>query len=761
MKSKLKLTAIFLSVLLIISICSVNIISAATTATITYSFSGKNSADRGYAQGTITLTAPSGTYWLYWADDNQALDGYSEIAKLTVPTNATHTMPAQTAIPVEATKLIAIQSSSEPNNKNVSNAAAEYFIPAEKRLLETVATKKYSFGSYSDFHMEKSKSQYKNCEAHLKSAFDTAHSRGVDFIIGSGDYTNNDSNGSVQEDEWRMYQKILAQSDYSNPVYEAIGNHELWKNVTEGTKSFIKATGLEGSNNKSVDAYFEKTLGGDHFIFMSLEGGFYPDREEEFSDAQLDWLEDLLKKYSGDGKNIYIIEHSLFYGYGAGDRTDDTPYYDIPLSDGQASTRRFKKILKTYKDTIFISGHTHIAFKEQLNYSDNNDTSAQMIHNSSVGGNRTIVNGGLNRDYALGRTEGYIVDVYDSGIIFNGANLYYNEYDPNCCYLVRTSQQAYEKMTSTEPTEPEPEVSSYRLMGGFNNWKETNPFYMEPDSSIVTATIKLSAGTYEFKIKNGSTWYGNSGKIADTTTTNSNGGWEMSTSAGNCTLSATGGYYTFNFNTSNKKLIVLHSTTDPNATEPAETTSPTTAPITEPATTAEPTTAEPTTAEPTTAEPTTVEPTTAEITTEEPTTAEPTTAPIPQYISGDVDGSGGVSIKDATLIQKSLLNMVFLNDAQMLAADVNGDNQVNILDVSAIQKYVAGLIVSFTPNNDKALYSVGATANQVKSNLDKYYRFSSYDCYQALKKAYLNNADENTLTVLNNELLSVVDDSYI
>ena len=88
MKVKIKFkksVAVFLSVMLLLgAIVSSFAVDAATTGQITYNFSGFGADKAGYAEGTITLSAPAGTYWLYWADNTKALDGYSEIAKLTI-----------------------------------------------------------------------------------------------------------------------------------------------------------------------------------------------------------------------------------------------------------------------------------------------------------------------------------------------------------------------------------------------------------------------------------------------------------------------------------------------------------------------------------------------------------------------------------------------------------------------------------------------------------------------------------------------------
>lgn len=874
-------------VMTVVLVCTAMGSISAAAASISYSFTYDTA---GYAQGTITLTAPAGTYWLYWADETKALDGYYPIATLTLSSDGSksHTMYAQTAIPADATRVIAIKSNAEPGTRLVNIASASYTVPVSKRLGRTSAQRQYRFMSYSDVHFDALYRTYKYDETHWSHALQAAADRDVDFMVGSGDYINNNIDyPEPWADEWARYQKILAESDYCNPIYEAIGNHELWHDVTQGTKDFIKATGLGDSVSSASNAYFEKDINGDHFIFMSMEGGFNPTEASEFSDAQLNWLENLLRQYSGDGKNIFIIEHSLFDGYGAGDRINPKPFYDIPLSDNYASTGRLKTILQTYKDSIFITGHTHIAFREQYNYSDNNGTSAQMIHNSSVGGVRKVVNGALDRNYLEDEAEGYIVDVFDNAILFNGANLYYNRIDPNWCYILRTSQQvkdgAAQTPTSAQTTTVQPATqfqgtaTSYYLRGSFNSWGTSNPLYTTADGDVISTTLNLSAGTYTFKINNGSTWYGNGGTIEDTTKKTSNGGWVMGTSDGDCTLKATGGAYTFNFTLSTHKLNLLYASASTNAKSVGEvgasktyylfgyingadygcesdyqtmciykfTNGSLTATFTKdsyvavkeennanwymtdgwrgnvtsvqlinttklgsdanklfvPAGQVRFTLAENAdgslnlsyvTVVPTTAAPTTVKPSTAP-----PTTAAPTTAPV-TYSLGDVNGDGYIDVCDATAIQRHLAGYELLSDAQLQAARVSGNAQLTIADVTELQKYVASLTTQFpaetaqpttaapttvapttaapttvAPTTQGAdVAQVNALMSSVSTTLSKYYRYSSYDCYQALKKEYradralvdagsASQVNTTKLTGLHNALLGVVDASNV
>lgn len=56
---------------------------------------------------------------------------------------------------------------------------------------------------------------------------------------------------------------------------------------------------------------------------------------------------------------------------------------------------------------------------------------------------------------------------------------------------------------------------------------------------------------------------------------------------------------------------------------------------------------------------------------------------------GDVNLDGYVDIRDATMIQKHLVQLVTLSDAQLIAADTNGDGEVNISDATHLRMYLA------------------------------------------------------------------------
>lgn len=654
-----KTLSLILCFLMAASLVTVGLVSVSAADSISYSFS---KTEKGFAEGTITLSAADGTYYLYWADSEKALEGMDTLGKVTVSSGkGTLTMPKQTAIPADAEKLIAIKSASEPAslaNCTASKASAVYSIPASKQLPYKSRDAFYTFGSISDVQLANDsygEGRYPYDETHLAAAFETLAKRDVDFTVSSGDTVNDQNGNQTYAAEYKRYQKILADSSYVMPIYEAIGNHDVatvWKGSSKTNfDAFIKGTGLDSDINtiNSGKGYFEITEPntGDHFIFMAMEGAFYTNQNTQFSSAQLDWLEGLLKKYSGDGKNIFIMEHANIAGWGSGDKLTSPYYYDLGLNKSSSDVSRFIKLMETYKECVIITGHTHLELSAQYNYSDNNGTSSVMMHNSAVGGVRRLINGSVNRSPVLGLSEGYIVEVYKDSILFNGINLYSNEIMPLCSYII-----PFDTTLADTPTEPT----------------------TVPEATTAAPTTVKTEPT----------------EVTTAPTTTKTGPTEVTT---------------------------VPTTTK---TEPTEvTTQPFSTSVTEP-----------------------------EI-----------------YLYGDADLNGEVNLKDASIVQKHIAKSITLKGKAFTQANVTGDTEVNIRDATAIQKKVADIIDKF-PIEKKSPAQVGAAGGEsltdilsnIKQALEKYYEYSSFDQYQALKKALRdNNNTYEELEAMLNGLYDVIE----
>ena len=70
----------------------------------------------------------------------------------------------------------------------------------------------------------------------------------------------------------------------------------------------------------------------------------------------------------------------------------------------------------------------------------------------------------------------------------------------------------------------------------------------------------------------------------------------------------------------------------------------------------------------------------------------------PQYIYGDVNLDGEVSVTDATVIQKLIIGLDVAEEQKELIntlSDVNNDGVVSILDATCIQKYLVGYSATY------------------------------------------------------------------
>lgn len=85
------------------------------------------------------------------------------------------------------------------------------------------------------------------------------------------------------------------------------------------------------------------------------------------------------------------------------------------------------------------------------------------------------------------------------------------------------------------------------------------------------------------------------------------------------------------------------------------------------------------------------EPTTKPVPPTQPTTAQPATEPSGNAVYGEVNGDGDITVVDATLVQKHVVQLETLSADKQILADVNGDNTISVVDATLIQKYIVQL----------------------------------------------------------------------
>ena len=108
-----------------------------------------------------------------------------------------------------------------------------------------------------------------------------------------------------------------------------------------------------------------------------------------------------------------------------------------------------------------------------------------------------------------------------------------------------------------------------------------------------------------------------------------------------------------------------------------------------------------------------------------------------EYILGDADLNGEISITDVTLIQKYIADTIQFESSQLKVADVTEDKNISIDDATDIQKYLAGLSSKLGDYFKNQLPSniSSEIANKIKDNE----RFGIDDGYYYVRISLLND----------------------
>ena len=425
----------------------------------TYTFTGPMASVPCYAQGEITIrpgsgSASSGYYLLYYADDKGVLAGYDELASVKITGKpVTYTVKSGLMLPVGATRIAIFDSAVRflDNAPSIANAAAVVEIPADKRNTG-LGTPQLSFGAVSDVHM--------NYEAHDRGAYqkwanalEFFAESGMEYIIVSGDMTGDDSGGEDLEADYQKYVEIINASSFPiENIYESLGNHgntpsklELFNKYTSGPGEVHP---YEGSPYFSVLLEGKDGAPGNLFLFMrqELSAPGQSASRDNFSQAQIDWLEGMLKQYGKTDTHIFIVEHSPFLEIGPGDKFPRGYTAMLSFKASFTQNMRFKKLLETYRNVVVMSGHTHLSLYDNYNYSNEDGTFANMVHVGSTsqpcayGAGSSFVRSsdgryGVTPDYG---SEGYLVRVYEDCIVYTGYNLSTGKIIPAGCLIIPT-----------------------------------------------------------------------------------------------------------------------------------------------------------------------------------------------------------------------------------------------------------------------------------------------------------------------------------
>lgn len=525
-----RLVSLCLSVGMLMTSCLIGQLSITVSAEeirgengfVSYTFTGDDAEKEGYAEGTVILSGGTKNYYvLYWANDDGVLEGCYPISSVSKNVGK-YSFKRKIAIPAGATKLAVF---SDADGKVADTALANALDIVEIPDKKQIKQKEYfSFASISDVHVNDT--NYGGPEK-LTAGLNWFDELGLDKVIVSGDVSLN-----ATTEEMTTYTDSVLKSNFDiMDIYEARGNHESQNNdnflyYTSGGIGDWTADNEVRPFDDSPYFYvlFEGSEGefDNLFIFMALEITSTDNtaKQDPFSAEQLDWVEDVIKQYAGTDTNIFLVEHAPFYNWGSGDIYNGKYPQNIQIKNKYPQAIRFRELLSEYKELITMSGHTHVKFEDDVNFSDENGTAARMMHNSSLCAVRGYYNGSLDysndgsttKEYG---SQAYAVRVYSDYIIYEAANVSEKMFYPEFFYILESYSEKRSGVADIEITSL-PKKTSYEV----GEWivpegLEVTAIYENGTSKVVDGWLLEPQGVLTVRDDKITVRYGNITKAVD------------------------------------------------------------------------------------------------------------------------------------------------------------------------------------------------------------------------------------------------------
>lgn len=317
-----------------------------------------------------------------------------------------------------------------------------------------LGNKLYSFGLISDVHLS-----YDTAEDDFKKALQFYNNEGVDFIVHCGDVT---ANGI--ETEFGTWKTLRDTYSPNTPVYTILGNHDSW--------SWLNGkTGLSEEQIKTYtgqDLYYTVEKGNDLFVFI---GCHRYTSEILFTTEELQWLYETLEQ--NRNKRIFLIHHV---------RPDDAcgNAYGIYATDiwNGTESKIMESLFRHYKNITMFHGHSHLTLALQTkdnkaNY--DNVFGINSIHVPSLTVPRVgDASGASSRKEVYAKSEGYIVDVYNNGILLKGRDFVAEKYFSIATYYIPTTLQTIDAFSYSDSTETLDTSTTYNITNSLSSVTNSN-----------------------------------------------------------------------------------------------------------------------------------------------------------------------------------------------------------------------------------------------------------------------------------------------
>jgi predicted phosphodiesterase len=356
---------------------------------------------------TLDDSLPADVYTLRYENEHGVVANCHDICTLENNQRAYHSFILKNMVPSGCTKIGVYNAA----NKRVGG------IEMPQSFLKQPTVKQYSFSAMSDVHLG-----YSTAESDFKKALTYFNiTEKVAFNVICGDLST-----SGTESELKNFKSIVDQYSGSTKTYVAAGNHEEY--AANSSEYFEEYTGNP--------LYYYFTKGNDVFIMVGI---ISTHENKLFSDGELQWLYEVLE--ANRNKRCFVFQHIPVEG-SSGDPMNALQGKTTKIANEETSIA-FKNLLSHYKNAIHFHGHTHFKlasqeYDDKANY--DNLLGTHSVHIPSLSNPRVIDPTGNSAFLgAPEAAEGYVVDVYESGIVLRGVDIINEKLIPLAQYYLDTT----------------------------------------------------------------------------------------------------------------------------------------------------------------------------------------------------------------------------------------------------------------------------------------------------------------------------------
>ena len=225
-------------------------------------------------------------------------------------------------------------------------------VPANEKLLEN--SDEFSFVFITDIHLQPER----GAPQAFQKIIDSVNKMNVDFVLTGGDLVYDVLRGNFERSDslFRMYKKAI--EGFNVPVYNCIGNHELFGIYEESDIDSLHPDYKYGMYKRHLgETYYSFDHKGWHFIVLNS----IDEKDQRYigiiNEEEMEWLEADIKKTDKEMPIAMVMHIPMVSSYNQ--IYPGKPITEIPNNKWIYNRKEVLELLGSHNLKLVLQGHMH------------------------------------------------------------------------------------------------------------------------------------------------------------------------------------------------------------------------------------------------------------------------------------------------------------------------------------------------------------------------------------------------------------------